>query len=214
MDSKHKLDKNRTFFDLWSSTYDFAPFQFWMKRFHRPVLKEINFLKNGTVLDISCGTGELLKKIYHLDTEHKLKLKGVDISSKMLEVAGKKLPKSILLELQNVVELQEKDNTYNYIISTEAFHHYPNQEKAMREMVRVTKQRGKVIVVDINFFFQPIHWLFQKWEPGCVYINNKQQMRKLFEHVGLKQIIQKRSFLFAIMTTGIKEKPVTLKQMY
>ncbi len=201
---KSKLEQNKNFFDRWSASYDFAPFQFWMKRFHKPVLNQIDFSQKRELLDIGCGTGELLKELEHKNKDHNLTLKGIDLSAKMIAIARKKLPPSIQLAQQNVVALQEKDNTYDYVISTEAFHHYPNQQKALQEIARVAKPGGKIIIVDINFFLRPIHWLFQKIEPGCVYINNKQEMKTLFEHVKLHQVSQKRSFLFAVITSGIK----------
>ena len=88
------------------------------------------------------------------------------------------------------------------VVSTEAFHHYDDQLKALQEMVRVSK--GRVIVVDINFFLRPLHGLFEKLEPGCVKINNKKEMRELFREAGLREIRQKRSFLLAVATMGMK----------
>jgi len=59
--------------------------------------------------------------------------------------------------------------------------------------------------VDINFFLWPIHWLFERFEPGCVKVNNKKEMKILFEQAGLREIRQERSFLFAVMTMGKKK---------
>ncbi len=71
-------------------------------------------------------------------------------------------------------------------------------------MARITKKGGKVIVVDINFFLKPIHWLFKKLEPGHVKINSRKEMKELFKKADLTEITQKRSFLFAIMTIAKK----------
>ncbi len=199
-----KVEENKKAFDVWAPQYDFNIFQFWMKKFHKPVFQEIDFGKKSKIIDLSCGTGELLQEINHKDTHNNSTLKGIDLSPKMLAIARKKLPTTIILEQQNVLGLKEKNNTYDYVISTEAFHHYPNQKKAIQEMIRIAKKEAKVKVVDINFFLRPIHWLFETFEPGCVYINNKQEMKKLFEQAGLKQIAQKRSFGFAVITIGIK----------
>ena len=198
------LQKNKSFFDRWARTYDFSLFQFWMKKFQAPVLKEINFSKKAKILDISCGTGELLASLRQKDTRHNLKLYGTDLSSKMLEKARVKLPEDIILTAGDVHQLPFKSNAFEYVISTEAFHHYGNQQKAVQEMVRVTKPGGKVVVVDINLFLRPIHKLFEVFEPGCVKINSKNEMHHLFRNTGLKEIKQERIFLFAVMTVGIK----------
>ena len=104
----------------------------------------------------------------------------------------------------DVHELPFKGETFDYVICTEAFHHYYNQEKALKEMYRVVKEKGKVIIVDVNFFLPIIHRLFEKVEPGCIKVNNKKEMYKLFKKTGLINLKQKRSFLFAVMTEGEK----------
>ena len=202
--------KNRTFFDTWAKTYDWKPFQFWMKKFQEPVIKELKELPAETrILDVGCGTGELL---FSLWKQGKKNIFGVDLSEKMLLKAKEKLPKEIFLQQGNVEHLPFADNTFDYAISTEAFHHYPNQQKALEEMKRMVKKskrekdenRGKIIITDINFFWKGIHWLFERFEPGCVKVNSRREMLKLFQEVGLQEIRQHRSFLFAVMTEGKK----------
>lgn len=199
-----KAQQNISFFDRWAKSYDFPLFQFWMKKFHRPVLQEIDYSKKQSILDLSCGTGELLKEIQSRDHLEKLKLSGIDISQKMLAAAKDKLSKKANLILGDVHDLPFKTNSFEDVISTEAFHHYYDQSGALLEMKRVVKRGGKVIVVDVNFFLRFIHFLFETFEPGCVKVNNKTEMKRLFEEAGLKEIRQKRSFLFAVMTVGIK----------
>ena len=200
--NKAVLGKNKWFFDLWASSYDFAPFQFWMKRFHKPILKELTN-KKIIILDLSCGSGELLKEI-HMKFP-KVELQGVDISSKMLEIARKKLPEEeIKLQKMDVHKLNYPNNYFDFVFSTEAFHHYYDQQKALQEMKRVVKNNGKVMVVDINFFLGIIHRIFEKIEPGCVRVNSRKEMRELFGKSGLNEIKQERNFLFSVATRGIK----------
>ena len=175
-----------------------------MRRFQKPVFQEINFSSLGAILDVSCGTGEFLKALYQ-KSEGKGTLVGIDLASEMVEKARQKLPPEVVLKEADAHQLPFKDHKFDYTITTEAFHHYYDQEKALQEMKRVTKSTGKVIIVDINFFHRPVHWLWQKLEPGCVKINNKKEMKDLFEKVGLKVLKQERTFLFAVMTVGKKE---------
>ena len=195
-----KREQNKIFFDRWAGSYDFSLFQFWMKRFHRAVLEEVEKKKPASLLDISCGTGELLKELY--DKYNTITLEGIDFSEEMLAKAKEKLPPTVKLMQGDVHHLPYKDTSFDMVVSTEAFHHYDDQLKALQEMVRVSK--SKVIVVDINFFLRPLHWLFEKLEPGCVKINNRREMRELFREAGLKNIKQRKSFLFAVVTIGMK----------
>lgn len=201
MKNEEILDKNRTFFDRWARTYDRKWNQFWMKKFQQPILA-LPFSSATTLLDVSCGTGELLLE---LSKRHELvphNLMGIDISEQMLVTARAKLPNDISLQLADVHALPFKDDTFDYVISTEAFHHYYDQGKALSELKRVTKTGGELIVIDPNFFLRPIHYLFRILEPGCVKMNSRKEMKILFERAGLKKITQQRIFLFAVMTKG------------
>ncbi len=205
------LFRNISFFNRWAKSYDFWLFQFWMGGFHRPVFEEIDFTKPAKVLDISCGTGELLKSLQERDIQGNLQLYGLDIAEEMLQKAKLKLPEPpVHFSQGDVHHLKFPANTFDYVLSTEAFHHYGDQRKALQEMVRVTKKGGKsraggkVIVVDVNFFCSFIHKLFQRFEPGCVKINSRVEMKKLFEEAGLNDVSQRRAFLFAVATVGRK----------
>src|SRR3989338_4576897 len=111
-----KREQNRVFFDRWASTYDFSLFQFWMKRFHRAVLEEVDGEKPASLLDISCGTGELLREL----KDKKINLEGIDYSEKMLKKAREKLPSNIKLQQGYVHHLPHKDDSFEMVVSTEA----------------------------------------------------------------------------------------------
>ncbi len=196
------LSANRTLFDTLAIHYDRKPFRWWMKKFHQPVLAELHNRAPVKILDVSCGTGELLSSLAALNSQHRLY--GIEVSPKMLARARKKLPSTVKLRLADVHRLPFRDNTFEYVLNTETFHHYDQQEKALQEMKRVTQKKGQIIIVEINIFFRPFHWLFQKLEPGCIYLNSKREIKELFIGAGLKHITQSRHFLFSIVTTGTK----------
>ncbi len=199
------IHANKSFFDSWSKTYDLSPIRFWMRHFQIPALREIQFRPGMKVLDLSCGTGELLQTLFR-KSKGKVKLYGLDISKEMIEKARKKLPSNVTLVQGDVHSLPFDSGEFDYVLCTEAFHHYYSQQKAITEMKRVLKDNGKIILVDVNFLWSAINWLFQKLEPGCVKINNKREVRVLFKDKGIKIIRQQRNFRFAIMTVGQKEK--------
>ena len=193
--------ENTAFFDAWAKSYDCFLFQFWMKHFHQGVLKVLDFSKPFTLLDVSCGTGELLNTI--AKKSPKCKLSGMDFSQEMISSAQRK-NKNIYFQQGDVHKLSFKDNTFDYVISTTAFHHYHDQQKAMQEMTRVAKKGGSIIVSDIHFLLRLFNFLNEKLEPGCVHVNSGKEMKSLFEKVGLINIQQKRNFMFSMITLGIK----------
>ena len=198
------VQRNARFFDRWAHSYDAPLFQFWMKGFHQPVLQNIDFSKKVKILDVSCGTGELLLAMYTKDKNKNLRLYGLELSEGMLRRARHKLSKDIVLKTGDVHRLPFPSNYFDLVISTEAFHHYYGQKRALGELARVTKKGGTVIIVDVNFFLPFIHRLFERYEPGCVKINSRTEMRRLSHSSGLKSIRQQRNFLFAVMTAGTK----------
>lgn len=202
---KDKSRSSRSFFDSWAGSYDWGIFQFWMRSFHRPIFPLLDFSRKFRILDVGCGTGEFLKGILQKDLAGKGELYGLDLSEKMLSVARKKLPPQVHLEKGDVHFLRSLGNYFDYVTSAESFHHYADQKKALGEMVRVCRPGGRIIVVDINFFLRPIHFLFEKMEPGCVKINSREEMRRIFLEAGVGNIQQKRNFLFTVITSGTKK---------
>lgn len=194
----NKKEENKQIFDKVAEIYDFAPFQWWMRRFYRPVFSEVELDKSKKLLDVSCGTGNMLKE---MSEAGEADLYGVDLSENMIEQAKEKL-KDVDLQTADVHSLPFENDLFDYVTTTEAFHHYYGQSKAIAEMKRVVKPGGKVIVVDIEFFFSVVHRLFEQLEPGCVKVNSKEEMRQLFKQQNLDVVRQERSFLFAVMTIG------------
>ena len=194
---------NRRFFDLWARFYDYSFFvKPWLLYIQKKTVVEIKLKDNIKILDVGCGTGDSL--IYLYNKNQKLKLFGIDISKNMLKIARKKLGNKAILKFSDVEKIQFENNFFDYVINTEAFHHFPNPNKAIKEMSRVLKKKGKLIITDINFYSNFIHWLFKKIEPGHVKIYNEKEFQKAFKKNKLKVIKQKRIGLFAILTLGEK----------
>ncbi len=203
MNKENNLKSNQRFFNLWAKSYDYDPSHLWMEKFRQAAIPLMDLAGRKNILDLSCGTGELLRSLYRRGGE-KLELWGLDLAEEMLEKARKKLPPSVKLKQGDVHQLDFPANYFDYVISTEAFHHYYDQTRAISEMERVAKKNGKVIIVDVNFFSDIVHRIFEFFEPGCVRVNNKKEMRELFVNAGLRNIKQGRNFLFAVWTVGGK----------
>lgn len=195
----NKQSENITFFNAWASVYDWPLFQFWFRLFQKPLLELLHSRKEFSLLDIACGTGQLLSLLSR--GHSKATLAGIDASEKMLARARQRVP-HVLLKKGDVHHLPFEDASFDYVVSTEAFHHFDDQEKVLREMKRVAKKNGNVVIIDIDFFFSFIHFAFEHMEPGCVRVNNCKEMRTLFQKVGLEIERQKRQNLFSVITVG------------
>lgn len=107
-----------------------------------------NLKKDSNVLEIGVGTGNLASK-YLLDS---ISIVGLDQSRKMLHIARKN-HKNLKLRLGEFLKLPFGNNSFDRIVTTYAFHHLTDQEKefALKEMLRVLKSCGEIIIGDMMF---------------------------------------------------------------
>ncbi len=186
--------KNKEFFTKWSKKYDYGILKSFIRKLQDRALEEISNTNNRLVLDIGCGTGELLLKLSK--KYPKTKLFGVDLTKAMLFIAKKKL-KANFIET-NANSLPFKNNHFDYILSTEAFHHFSEPEKTLIEMKRVLKQNGKIIIIDI-YFGPVLSYIIHLIEPGNKWIYSKKDFQKIFNKTSLNLIKQERISFFAIL---------------
>ena len=94
-------------------------------------LAKLNIIKKhlkiiSPLLDIGCGTG--------ISTDFfKVKSIGVDNCKEMLKQGKSNLIKA------DAEKLPFRDNSFNTVISVTAFHNFRNMEKALKEVIRVSK---------------------------------------------------------------------------
>ena len=133
-------------FDNWAESYDEdVTAEDWIHRDYLTVLKLVAERAKGLVVDIGCGTGNILG---FLNCEGYI---GVEPSAGM---RGKFLGKHGFEPLNgHFLALPLPDGSVDTVITTYAFHHVPDEEKedAIREMLRVLKPGGKIIIADVMF---------------------------------------------------------------
>lgn len=100
----------------------------------------------AAVLDCAAGTGEL-----SLAAARKAeRVVCTDYSDEMLKVASKKAKKrrfvNIEFERANIFHLDYADGEFDIVIAGNVLHLLDNPEKAVRELCRVTKSGGKILL--------------------------------------------------------------------
>lgn len=103
--------------------------------------------KNETILDIGCGVGQILPKIYKYAKPRDLY--PLDISFLHLLFARKYFSKPETLLICSDVEkgLMFEDKYFDSIITTDTFHYIKSKNNLLSECHRVNKNKGKLEIV-------------------------------------------------------------------
>jgi len=143
------------------------------------VVIELANVKDGSnILDVACGTGEMLKKIIQQNPNGNNI--GIDLSPDMLKKATKKLNKSDIKNFElyegNALRLNFSDSTFDLLINSYMVDLLPIEyfDQIASEFYRVLKPNGIVVISTFSFGTKSIHkfWYliakqFPKLLTGC-----------------------------------------------
>lgn len=101
-----------------------------------------------TILDLGCGPG----LSSYLLSERGFTVTGVDISQKFLDVSKAKQSDKLRLVQADVSSLDFPDGSFDIVTSHELIEHIIEVDRALREMKRVLKKGGKIIILAPNLF--------------------------------------------------------------
>jgi ubiquinone/menaquinone biosynthesis C-methylase UbiE len=125
----------------------FYKFKFGGERnFRNDFLQYIKINDNDTVLETSAGTAD---NFYFMNKN--AKYYGADISMGMLKMALKHTKKWKINAELNCCEAENlpyKDNVFDVVYSCGGFNFYNDKQKAVNEMIRVSKTGKKIFIID------------------------------------------------------------------
>ncbi|MBQ8488293.1 MAG: class I SAM-dependent methyltransferase [Pseudobutyrivibrio sp.] len=98
------------------------------------------------LLDCGCGTGPMISLLYEKDsTKH---YTGLDITPRMIEVGKSKNLKGVDWIVGDCENLPFEENTFDVVICSNSFHHYPNPQKFFDSVHKVLRPGGRLILQD------------------------------------------------------------------
>ncbi len=133
-----------TFYRYFSLIYDRVNPILYSKTMRRIVVKMANLKSNSLVLEVGCGTGYTTYEI--LKTVDKKNVFAVDISKEQIKIAASKF-KNINIIRGDAEALPFKSSIFDATISAGSIEYWPNPMQGVKEMVRVTKKGGTVVIL-------------------------------------------------------------------
>jgi ubiquinone/menaquinone biosynthesis C-methylase UbiE len=195
MDMATRQGPDRWLFDVWSRFYD-APLvqRLTYRPEHDAVLRALRSKRHERLLDVGCGTGLLSARIAR--TLPGCGVVGCDFSRGMLAraAAGRRGARWVR---GDALHLPFADASFDALVSTEAFHWFPDQPAALKEFRRVLEPGGRLLVSLIN---PPVAALSRLTRAGSallgepLYWPTRSRMRRQVEAAGFRIEAQRHVF--------------------
>jgi len=135
----------KKWFRKWAPVYDLV--DIFISGVRDKVVDFTNARKGSKILDVAAGTGRqtfaFAKRGYLVE--------GIDLSEEMLEVAHRKNNfENAKFQVADATNLPFKDEEWDVSCVSFALHDMPSsiRERVLEEMVRVTKRKGIIMIVD------------------------------------------------------------------
>jgi len=142
-----------------------------------------------TVVDVGCGTGFLTSQAAKA-VGRKGKVIGIDLSREMLKKANENMTKignrgKLEFKIGDAENIPLEDEIADAVIGNMILHHCPEPKSAIREMVRILKTDGCVVLSDLEEHDE--EWL--KTEMADIWLGFRpQKVKEWFRQAHLKAI--------------------------
>jgi len=155
---------------------------------------ELKLKPGSLVLDAGCGSGRHLRGLAKLPD---LRIVGIDRNAKDLndaQTALKNMPDALsenyLVCRADINRLPFDSASFDCVICSEVLEHIPEHENALKELVRVLKPQGDLVVSVPRYFAERICWLispaYHNEEGGHIRIYKKKKLQKLLTQYGIQ----------------------------
>ena len=193
-------------FDRWAGAYGRSRL---LRSLRRKALAELDPRPDDRVLDVACGTGELVAALAPIVE----RVAGSDLSAGMLERArSRPLP-----DARNDVDWRQApsdalpfaDDEFTAVVCTTALHHFPDPQASISEMARVVAPGGRVVIGDSPrdaISARIADPLMRRFEAGHVGLRRKDEIEAMLTRAGLRVTRSRHVWvrLYAFVTA---EKP-------
>ncbi|MDZ7836878.1 MAG: class I SAM-dependent methyltransferase [Actinomycetota bacterium] len=206
---KDRRAVNKDKFDRWAQTYDTDRISSWFRYIHQVMLEHIELDSKKAILDVGCGTGSALMLMARDNQE--AKYCGIDLSSQMIEMAKKKTRDWPQFEFKvaDSAAIPYPEESFDLVISSNSFHHYPEPLKVLTEIKRVMHQGGMFFLEDAcRDVFLPIrlqNTYRRMFEKGHINYYTTKEILNMLKDAGFSG----QKLVDTVKGLGIKKKAFT-----
>lgn len=174
---------SKEYFKNVASQWDTMRKAFFSDDIREKVCSVVNIQQGEVAADIGAGTGFISEALL----KHGLNVIAVDNSKEMLNQMKNKfgLNDNIDYRLGESEKLPIEDNAVNYAMANMYLHHVKKPFAAIKEMVRILKPGGKLVITDLDEH----HHEFLRIEQYDRWMGfQREDIKKWFSEAGLKNI--------------------------
>ena len=201
MSSPHAdvAEASRRYFNRWATRYDRSWAQIWFRENHRLIEQAVDPPADARILDLGCGTGQLAARLARR-VPHGTVF-GVDPAEEMIRVARRQhRRKNLSFEVCSSEAIPADAGAFDVVVSTISFHHWARPGESLREIARVLRADGRLLILDLcrdNPFMAALDQV-QRWlQPSHSGIASSTEMHRYGSRAGFRrlQITKPRWFL-------------------
>lgn len=192
MNHKEKtITKTKKHFEESAEYYDESFDGKFVKPMYSHILKRLREEKTARILDVGCGTGNVLMELVNGNRE----LYGIDLSENMVNIARERLKENAAVVTADAGKLPFENDTFDILLCNASFHHYPRPEAVLEEMRRVLRTEG-VLLMGEGYAPQPFRMLLNFYflfsNSGDYHSYGIHEIKKLIEEAGFEKITIER----------------------
>jgi ubiquinone/menaquinone biosynthesis C-methylase UbiE len=175
--------KGKAYFDGVAKDWDELRQAMFSERVRDIVVKESHVTPDSVIVDVGCGTGFLSKGFVGIAHQ----VIGVDSSEEMLTQVRNNLYQAANFEARNgqADRLPLDDGEADLVVGNMILHHCPNPLAAIKEMARVLKIGGRLLLTDLD---KHEHEEVREEHKDLWLGFDREELKKRFELAGLKNV--------------------------